>query len=238
MKRFYRRLQTTCIRLTGHSESHPSADARGEELPEQGSLVLGKSLGFTLIEMLVVVSLVVLIFLMALPSISSSFKISVNSAARNISSVVTEAYNAAVITGRVYRIAVDIKKGSYLVESGSPRVLLDTKETKEKEEARKRFLKPNEIKTESPFSLDTTITRKKQSLPVGVVFEDVMSEISADPIIEGIAYSHFFPHGLTEQTIIHIKDNSDHHASLVITSVIGQTDLYDRYVDKKEAFPK
>lgn len=187
--------------------------------------------------MLVVVGLVVLIFVMALPSITSSFKISVNSAARGIASVITEAYNASVITGKVYRIAIDIKKGQYWIESGNGG-LLDTQESKDKEESRKKFMKPGQQKKDSGFSMDSTITRKKASLPIGVEFEDVMNQLGNDPIIEGTAYAHFFPHGLTEQTIIHIKDRSDHHASLVITSVIGQTDLYDRYVDKKEAFPK
>lgn len=200
------------------------------------SVDLKSQQGFTLIEMLVVISLIVMIFVMAMPSISSSFKLSLSSTARGMASVITEAYNASVITGKVYRVAIDLKKNTYWIEVGGAHVLLDTKESKDKEDARRKFLKPGEVKTPSGFSMDTTITRKQQSLPTGVTFEDVMNQLSNEPITEGIAYSHFFPHGLTEQTIIHIQDTSSHHASLVITSVIGQTDLYDRYIDKKEAF--
>ena len=90
----------------------------------------------------------------------------------------------------------------------------------------------------NPFQMDTTVTRKKISLPRGVSYEDVITEERADPIIEGIAYSHFFPRGLTEQTIIHLQDTSQHHASLVITPLLGMTELYDRYIKRDEAFGK
>lgn len=202
----------------------------------QQPMELLSSKGFTLIEMLVVISLIVMIFVLAMPNISSSFRLSLSSTARGMASVITEAYNASVITGKVYRVAFDLKKNTYWIEQGGTQVLLDTKESKDKEEARRKFMKPGETAPPSGFTMDTTITRKKQSLPTGVTYEDVMNELSKDPIIEGIAYSHFFPHGLTEQTIIHIQDTSQHHASLVITSVIGQTDVYDRYISKKEAF--
>jgi prepilin-type N-terminal cleavage/methylation domain-containing protein len=190
--------------------------------------------GFSLIEVLVVMAIVALISIMAMPSISSYFQVSLNSATRDIASTVKEAYNSAVVRGNVYRLVYDIGKAQYWVESGPPNVLLDTKESLEKEERRKRFARLSEAPPPSAFNLDKGVTRKKLSLPRGVDFEDIVTEQKHEPITEGMAYTHIFPHGLTERTIIHLKDTSKHHISLVISPLIGRTDLYERYVTAAE----
>lgn len=194
------------------------------------------SLGYTLIEMLVVMGIILMITFIALPNVSSYLQVSLNSAARDISTDVKEAYNAAMLSGKVYRIAYDLKENTFWVESGPAGVLLDTKESKDKAERRKKFFKePKEGAAEdSSFMIDKTITRKKLPLPRGVVYEDIINQQGPDPITMGIAYTHFFPHGLAEQTIIHLKDLSQHQISLVITPLLGQMDLYSKYIKPDE----
>jgi prepilin-type N-terminal cleavage/methylation domain-containing protein len=197
--------------------------------------------GFTLIELLVVVALIALISAMVMPSVSSYFQVSLNSATRDLSSVVKESYNSTVLTGRVYRVVYDFKKAEYWSESGPPNVLLDTEASRKKAEDRARHSRPDESQqadTSSSFSMDKTITRKKIDLPRGVTFEDVFTEQSKDPIKDGMAYTHFFPQGMTEQTIIHLMDSSNHHVSLVIAPLVGKSDVYDRYVTTEEVFGK
>lgn len=194
------------------------------------------SAGFTLIELLVVVGLIALISVIALPSIGSFTRASMDSAARDIASVMKESYNSTVVTGRVYRIVYDIKAGQFWAEGGPPSLVLETKESKEKEAKRKRAASKDEKPPSNPFTMDRTITRNKLSLPRGVEFEDVITQESNDPIVEGEAATHLFPHGLIEQTIIHLQDSSNHHYSLVIQPVLGKTDVYQRYVTRKEIF--
>ncbi len=201
------------------------------------------SKGFTLIEMMVVIGIIVLISVVSMPTISSYFQLSLNSATRDLATTIKEAYNSTVIGGTVYRLVYDIKDRSFWVEIGSSNVLLDTKESKEKEDKRRKF--SSSIKNgkdaataQDGFSLDRIITRKKLHLPQGVEYEDIMTQQSQNPITEGTAYTHFFPSGLTEQTVIHLKDQSQHHASLVINAMLGSTDLYDRYINAAEAFEK
>ena len=58
------------------------------------------------------------------------------------------------------------------------------------------------------FGIDKKITRKKLSLPRGISFEDISTEANpTESIKDGMAYTHFFAHGLAEQTVIHLKDN-------------------------------
>ena len=185
--------------------------------------------------MVVVVAMIALMSILVIPKVSSYFQISLNSASREMATAVKEAYNSTILTGRVFRMVYDIKANSYWVESGPSTALLDTAESKEKEERRKRFFKTEGKEEEhSAFSLDKSIMRKKKDLPRGVVYEDVVTQQNPDPITEGTAYTHFFPHGVTEQTTIHLTDSSHHHATLVISALVGRTDVYDRYVPQKE----
>ena len=187
---------------------------------------------------MVVVAIIALVTGMVIPSISSYFQISLNSTTRNLANTIKETYNSAVVTGNVHRIVYDFKERQFWVEVGPPTALLESKEYKEKEQKKRRsFLDTDKDKDDNGgFMLDKTVTRKKQKLPVGVEFEDILTQQSPEPATEGKSFTHFFPNGITEQTIVRLKDTSAHHASLVISPLLGRTDVYDRYIKPEEAF--
>jgi hypothetical protein len=147
-----------------------------------------------------------------------------------------------LITGELRRIAYDLKTGQYWVEKGPNTAVLETKESRERAERRKRLRFGNKETEEKPsFSLDATVTKKKLSLPRGVSFEDVVTEQTLEPQTAEtttIAYTHIFPNGLTEQTIVHLADQSKHHSSLSITPLLGRSDVFDRYIKPEEIFGK
>src|SRR4051812_11902156 len=126
-----------------------------------------KSDGFTLIEMLVVVGIIALMAGGMMPSVSSYFQVSLNAATPDLATTVKQAYNSSVISGKVYRLTYNIKDNTFWVEYGPPNLVLDTKESKEKEERRKKFSKSTEPPP-SPFKMDSTVTKKKMPLPRGV----------------------------------------------------------------------
>src|SRR4051812_30840282 len=95
--------------------------------------------GFTLIEMIVVIALIGMITIIAIPQINSYTKISLSSTSREMASTVKETYNGAVMLGKVHRLVYDFKSGQYWAERGPATVLLDTNESKEREETRKKF---------------------------------------------------------------------------------------------------
>lgn len=198
--------------------------------------------GLTLIEVLVVVALIGLMSFLMLPSISGIFKLSIDTAAREIASTVKEAYNQTAITGRTHRIAFDIKERTYWVESGSPTALLHTKESLEKEKQRRRGLKEEEQKqaldADNEFRLEPKVTKKPLELPQGVEYVDIISESQTEPISQGTAYAHLFPHGLTERTILHIKDNSKHQITIILAPLMGVSEVRQGYIREEEAYPK
>ena len=88
------------------------------------------------------------------------------------------------------------------------------------------------------FLQDSLLTKNKRSLPIGVKFKDVYTEQSEEPITEGLAYTHIFPQGLSEKTIVHIADNGKDDISLIVSNLLGRCTVEGRYVEYKEAFKK
>jgi prepilin-type N-terminal cleavage/methylation domain-containing protein len=191
---------------------------------------------FTLVEIMVVVALIVLIMGIAIPSILNVGRISSNAAIRGIATTLKETYNSTMVKGRVHRVVWDLENSEYWVEEGPATILLDTDESREKEKRRFFGFGTDERKPKSKFSQDETITRKKVSLPTGIKFEDVRNESARDPIKSGVAYTHFFPHGVAEQTVIHIKDTQDRSTSLIVSSLMGKTILKEGHITLEEAF--
>jgi prepilin-type N-terminal cleavage/methylation domain-containing protein len=190
--------------------------------------------GFTLIELLVVIALIALVSAFALPSVNSFFKLSLNTATREIAANVKESYNATLMTGKVHRIVFDLKEQKYWVEIGPAGVLMETAETLEKQARRKRLGLKVEESSDSAFQMDRSITKKKLTLPRGVEFEDVITEQSLEPITTGIAYAHSFPSGLMEKAIIHLKDSSKNQVTLLVTPLLGRTKFVPGYVKNFE----
>lgn len=195
--------------------------------------------GFTLIELLVVIALIGLITFISLPSISSAFQISLQSATRELASTIKEAYNSAMITGKVHRVAYDLKEGQFWVESGPTTALLETTQSLEKKKRRERFSFFTKKEAKAPgsdFAIDPTITKKKRDLPRGVKFSDLLTERSKELVTEGVGYTHIFPNGITEQTLIHLEDTQRHALSLVVETLTGRTKLITGRISEKEAF--
>ncbi|MFN7684317.1 MAG: Tfp pilus assembly protein FimT/FimU [Oligoflexia bacterium] len=197
--------------------------------------------GFTLIELLVVIALIGLITFVSLPTINSAFQVSLNSATRELASTIKEAYNAAMITGKVHRVAYDLENGQFWVESGPSSALLETAETLEKKKRKEKFTffddsKKSKNNSVPDFALDKTVTRKKKELPRGVKFTDLLTERSKDLVIEGIGYTHIFPNGITERTLLHLEDTQKHQISLVVETLTGKTRLITGRIDEKEVF--
>lgn len=194
--------------------------------------------GFTMVELLVVIALIGLITLLTLPTVSSFFQVSLGSATRDLATTIKEAYNSAVITGKVHRIAYDLKSHEFWAESGPTNTLLSTESSKEKERKKKRSNQNDNVDSGqgASFSLDKAITKKKKPLPRGVEFESILSESDRDPVREGMAYTHIFPNGITERTLIYLKDSRKHQLTLAIEPITGKTRMLQGHLSNKEVF--
>ena len=135
--------------------------------------------GFSLIELLIVVAILGLVGMIVIPSISNTFRFSVQSSAREIATLIKDAANSAQISGRVHRIAYDLKTNQYWVESSSEATLLKSDESREKEKDRRSvFDDPDADKNKGGFRQESSLTKKKRTLPIGVKFKDIFTEQS------------------------------------------------------------
>ena len=189
-----------------------------------------KSSGFTLLELMIVVAILGLVGLVIIPNIGSTFRFSVQSSAREIATLIKDTSNSAQITGKVHRLVYDLKEQKYWVESTSEMTLLKSEESMavEKEEAKKN----------GGFHQESSLTKNKKTLPIGVKFKDIYTEQSEEPITEGLAYTHIFPQGLSEKSLIHLTDNSKNDVSLIVTNLLGRCTIEGRYMEYKEVFKK
>ena len=198
--------------------------------------------GFSLIEMLIVVAILGLVGIITIPSITSTFRFSVQSSAREIATLIKDASNSAQISGKIHRIAYDLKNQQYWVESSSENTLLKSDESKAKEKEQHSFfsteLTEEEKKKNGGFRQENLLTKKKRSLPLGVSFKDVYTEQSNDPITTGMAYTHIFPQGMSETTLVHLEDTAHNEVSLVVLNLLGRCQVESREIDAKEIFKR
>jgi prepilin-type N-terminal cleavage/methylation domain-containing protein len=198
--------------------------------------------GFSLIELLIVVAILGLVGIIAVPSITNTFRFSVQSSARELATLVKEASNASQITGKTYRIAYDIKNSQYWAESTSEQPLLSSEESDKLDRQRESIFSKTrdeeKKKKKGPFSQDSMLTKKKRTLPIGVKFKDIYTEQSPDPITEGVAYTHIFPQGLTEKSLVHLEDGDKNSISLIVSNLLGRCMVEGRFIDSKDVFGK
>ena len=154
--------------------------------------------------------------------------------------MIKDASNQAQITGKVHRIAYDLKNQQYWVESTSENTLLKSDESikKEKEQSRSLFFKEDDTKKNGGFRQENLLTKKKRTLAVGVTFTDVYTEQSEDPIKDGMAYTHIFPQGMSEKSLVHLEDTSNNKITLEVSNLLGRCSVEGSYIDAKEYFKK
>ena len=129
--------------------------------------------GFSLIELMIVIGILGLVGLIAIPSISNTFRFSVQSTGREIATLIKDAGNSAQITGKVHRVVYDLKNQQYWVESTPETTLLKSDESMEMEKKKSKgfFSKDDEEekKKNGGFRQENLLTKKKRTLAVGVV---------------------------------------------------------------------
>lgn len=189
-------------------------------------------LGFTLLEILVVIGLIALVMAAAIPSLGVGLKVNINTSARELATTIRSVYDEAALTGTVYRLAIDVEKGEYWAEVGTKDFLLLSaeKELEEKKRESQRTEEEKKKRKKSPFSLASRVTKNKKKLPRGVHFTDVQTTHAKEPQTKGIAYAHVFPHGFMEKLVLHLKDDFDREATLISNPVTGKSRLFQRYV--------
>jgi prepilin-type N-terminal cleavage/methylation domain-containing protein len=222
------------------SKAPPAAlspsSVRTTPTPIKGVGVLSFS-GFTLIEIMIVLGIIALLMSVAIPNMGLYIKYNISNGSKEIAGLVRTTHDEAVLKGKPHRLVIDFSKQEYWVEIGEHGFLLETREQEEERQRQyERLHEDDKKKVKRPaFSLAKSITKSKKKLPKGVRFFDIKLARYPDPINAGVAYIHFFPHGVLEAFTLHLADQLDRKNTIVVNPVTGKSRVIERGIDFKEA---
>lgn len=165
--------------------------------------------GFTLLELVVVLFIVGLLLTVARPRFTALTSARLEASARRLAALVRYLNGEAVFRGQLYRLHYDLDHHTYWVT-----VLAASQEAAE-------F-----VSDESPLS-------RPVHLSPAVVFADVHVP-GVGRVSTGQVYTHFYPQGYADPTVLHLRDQSARVVTLLIPPLTGEVRIYDGYVD---AFP-
>ena len=180
--------------------------------------------GFSLIEILVGLTLIALVTAVMIPGTASIFRANLDSYARRAASMFRESRDYAILMNRVVRIAIDLDKQQYWIEDAPATFLLPQKSAVPLADMSDEE-KEREKKKQQQFRMTKDIVKAKIDVPNGLRIHAVISPRSTKVITEGIAEIYYFPHGVAEPAVIQLEDVEGNKRSLVVHPITGKTRL-------------
>jgi len=214
--------------------------------------------GLTLAEIVVVMVLIALIALVGVPLLGNIFTARQEAAIRDLAQTYIWLGEEAQLRGVSFRVAINLDRSTWKIEVGDPNAMVFSNPEEAGEYAdtikdkMKRFTKrqreeqglTEESTTPSQFDkLDDDIFITEKTLPEGLYFSYVYTpqygeegmrpndELPEEVEDEHIAYSHIFPDGSVEHTVIQIVEvgNEEDPLSVIVeplgAKVLISTDI-------------
>ena len=201
--------------------------------------------GLTLAEIIVVLVIIAMLAIVGIPLMSNILEARQEAAIRELAQTYVWLGEEAQLRGVSFRVAINLDRNTWKIEVGDPNSMIfanpqDAEEYAETvKDKMKRFTKRQreeqgineESTTPSQFDkLDDEIFITEKMLPEGLYFSFVYTpqygkeglrpndELPEDVSEEHIAYSHIFPDGSAEHTVIQIIEdgNEEEPLSLII----------------------
>ena len=152
------------------------------------------------------------------------------SSARRLAGTIKYIYNQAIIKNKTIRLVYDFTDNKYWAEIVTDKfVLIDKNESS--------YTEDDEEEEENKFSELKNELVAPRELTDGVKFVSICSALKSELVEDGRAYTHFFPNGVVEGTLIHLGYKEKIY-SLDIEPMLGYAKIYDQYeessCDKKQ----
>lgn len=222
--------------------------------------------GMTLIEIVVVIAIIGIMAALSAPSLNGILGLQQQSAVKELGQTYIWLQEEASLRNVCFRLSFNLDRGTWKIEMGDPSTLVfsSTEEAEEHQDDLKskmrRFTKRQieegamEEETKSDFQkLDDPAFKSEHTLPEGLSFAYVYtpqygeegkrpSDREPDePEDESIAYSHIFPDGTVEHTVIRVVDGVGEDAdfddgyTLEIEPINGRVQLTDEIIDPTDS---
>jgi prepilin-type N-terminal cleavage/methylation domain-containing protein len=221
--------------------------------------------GMTLIEIIVVLTIVAAMMAMAAYSLATVTDARLRGAALRLSGTITHIFGRSAINGTRYQLVIDLDTNEYWAECSEVEVPLGMEMT----DAREHDAAAEESATEGeessgsvmntnhrrrwesdddeadPFGLNLQNTFDdctedlipRRTLPDGLEFDSVMTTHQTDPFESGQATIAFFSNGFVEQSIIWLRETDGEGAmTLLVHSMTGRVTIVNGHSDIPDDF--
>ncbi|MBI3303659.1 MAG: prepilin-type N-terminal cleavage/methylation domain-containing protein [Deltaproteobacteria bacterium] len=162
--------------------------------------------GFTLLELSVVLFIIGLLVAVAFPRLGDLGGARLDSSARRLAALARYLNGEAAFSSQLYRLNYDLDQRTYWVT-----VLTAHNGTAE-------------------FMADPSPLSRPVQLPPSITFADVQAP-SIGRVSTGRVYTHFYPHGYADPTVIHLRDQHSRIVTVTIPPLTGEARVYEGYVD-------
>lgn len=184
------------------------------------------SRGFTLIELVVVVTIILVVTAAVATGVNNIRGASVQSEAGKVATAVRYLYNLAVVSGRNQRLVIDLDKRAWWGEGQTT------------DDPCQSFLLPGDsdegtdeaAQKTGGFEASKTSLLQKNELDKGVKFAGVQTSHDDAPLEKGQAYINFFPNGTTEHALIQVVGD-DEWMTVEVMALQGTAKLYSEKIE-------
>lgn len=187
---------------------------------------LNNQRGFSLLEISVVLVIIGSIIAIAAPRLFDK-RSDTRKVFRDFIVAGKDLKSRAKLAGTAYRLAFNLneKEQSWWVEKASGNIIFDKVKIQQENRDGESSAQSDEDAPPPIFQADSSIFRKKQTLPSGYKFKQVESGTLDMVVTEGMAYIHFFPEGLIETSALQIEDAKGTIWTLVYNPITGRSDV-------------
>ncbi len=199
------------IWIAGTCEEETGKRGNGEtgkrsRFPLRFTFYVLRSSGFTLLELSLVLFIIGLLVTVLVPRLGGLESARLEASAKRLAALVRYLSGEAAFRGQTYRIQYDLDQQRYGVQILTP---------------------SQEMKT---FVADESPMAQPVQLPPNITFADIRVP-SIGRVNTGQVFTHFYPQGYTDPTVIHLRDQQSRTITVIIPPITGEAAVYEGYVD-------
>lgn len=164
--------------------------------------------GFTLIEIGLVLLIIAIAVALVVPRFRDQSHAELISQTRKLAATFRFLQQEAILNGRVYRLNIDLDQQRYFItsaEEGSS----DT----------------------GGFAQETGILARNVAMPTSLQIADVDVPLVSGKLYEGVAFTHFYPDGYVDATVVHLDNGQEAYTLYVDQPITGRAYVASGYLD-------
>lgn len=164
--------------------------------------------GFTLIELGLILLIISVVVALVVPRFRDQSHAELISHSRKLATMFRFLQQEAILTGRVYRLNFDLDQQRYFVTSADADEPLG-----------------------GGFRREGGVVGKNVILPPSLQIADVDVPFIGGKLYEGITFTHFYPDGYVDPTVVHLDNGQEVYTLYVPNGLTGRAYVSSGYLD-------